>query len=190
MSPARTSSEPVPAGQLPSPWRGRLALGAAGLLVLAILVLLFVGLLLWLGTDSARDIVLGQASRLAADAGIELTVEGASGNFRRGLQARRVRVVNDRQVIEVDDLKTAWSLWPLSGGRLQVGELRAAAVRVTLPPGEPATQADPLILPELALPIDVHVDAVVDRPARVADSVRRPPAGGHRRAGRHPVSRW
>tara|TARA_A100001391_G_scaffold174259_1_gene136618 strand:- start:8306 stop:11827 length:3522 start_codon:yes stop_codon:yes gene_type:complete len=132
------------------------------LILLVLLPLLLLGALFGLLGTGAGNLWLLERARPYLPG--ELTVENWRGNLLNGVTVERLsyRQGDNDQTLAVDieglDLEAApRQLWY---GWLRLSHLRARAVTLTLPAGEPADpEAPPFALPEsLALPLGVAVD--------------------------------
>ncbi|RYF75032.1 MAG: translocation/assembly module TamB, partial [Comamonadaceae bacterium] len=144
--------------------RGRRALrwigwGLGGLL--ALLLALGAGLWWWAGTDQSLAATLTRVARLLP-AGQTLETRDVSGSLRRGGHIGQLTWRSDAMQVSVDQADIGWLLRPLLSRRVQLGEVRAAHVRIEAfaQPDKPAEPLQPL--QGLTLPVDVDVPFRVD----------------------------
>lgn len=138
-------------------WLGKLAWSVLALLVLAGLA---VGGLL--GTTAGSRWVLQQVPGLA--------VEGFTGQLGGLWQAQRLSWVQGERRLVAQDVRLAWRPVCLLRRTLCLDELSVAALDLQWPPA-PAAAADPTpTLPDIRLPLNVHVARLALGPVRLNDS--------------------
>lgn len=172
-SPASPVPPAPPAPPTPPRRRRWLRVLAGFVLGLLVLVLLVAGTLGWLlGSETGLHALTGLARRYAPG---EFALEHAEGRVLGGLRLAGLDWRNGPLHVRIARFELDWSPRRLLEPTLHVGRLAVAGVELALPPpaAEPAPPpAQPLALPNLALPLAIELDAVE------LDALRVTPATG------------
>ncbi|MDA7415429.1 translocation/assembly module TamB domain-containing protein [Xenophilus arseniciresistens] len=121
----------------------------------ALLIALGGALWWWAGTDQSLAATLARVARLMP-AGQTLETREVSGSVRRGGHIDHLQWRSDAMQVTVQDADIGWLLRPLLSRKVQLGEVRAAHVRIESFP-QPDKPAEPL-QPLQGLPLPVDVD--------------------------------
>lgn len=129
--------------------------------LIALLIVIGGALWWWAGTDQSLAATLTRAARLMP-AGQTLETRDVSGSVRRGGHIGHLQWRSEAMQVTVQNAEVGWLLRPLLSRKLQLGEVRAAHVRIeSLPqPDKPAEPLQPL--QGVPLPVDVDLPFKVD----------------------------
>ena len=127
-------------------------------LVLVLLFMLVVALVCWLtGTDSG----FARLSKLANDHVPGLSIDSATGNLVRGVNARSIDYVNDNLHITASGLNTRWTANCLLANKFCLDELQIDTLEIetyaTATDPSASTRTSAIELPEISLPVAVDV---------------------------------
>ena len=148
--------------------------------LLALLVALSAAFWWWAGTDQSLAATLARVARLLP-AGQTLETRDVSGSLRRGGHVGHLTWRSEAMQVTVERAEIGWLLRPLLSRRVQLGEVRAARVRIEAFP-QPDKPKEPLQpLQGLALPVDVDLPFRVE----VIEWVGPPAVEVHALAGRY-----
>lgn len=133
--------------------------GLAGLF--AALTLLVAAFWWWAGTDQSLATTLARAARFLP-AGQTLVSREVSGSLRRGGRIGHLEWRSEAMTVTVEQAEIGWQLRPLLSRRVQLGEVRAARLRIAqIPqPDKPGEALQPL--QSLALPVEVDLPFRID----------------------------
>ncbi|MBK7280031.1 hypothetical protein [Candidatus Aalborgicola defluviihabitans] len=114
----------------------------------------------WTGTGTSLATALGQLQRWLP-AGQTLEAKEVTGSVRSGGSIGWLRWQQGDLSIELRDITVAWSLRPLLGGELRLGQVNAKTLHVDdrRAPSEPDARVPPT---DLSLPLKVDVPFSVD----------------------------
>jgi translocation and assembly module TamB len=98
--------------------------------------------------------------QLATHAGPELAVTGISGRLTGRLQIQELQYNTDEFRLAVEQLEIDWQPRELLSGTLELGEVRAAAVRYVQLAGTPEADSGQAELPAITLPLRLRLDAL------------------------------
>jgi len=124
-----------------------------GLLILAGLIAL---LCLLLASESVNRWIFERA--MGVEPRLELVLN--SGHLWRGWNFERIAWQDQALQVVVDDVDLSWSPGCLSAGKLCINHLDIAEIRVNVLPAEeePPTERQPIVLPDLDLPLDIQLE--------------------------------
>lgn len=129
--------------------------------LLALLIALGGALWWWAGTDQSLATTLARVARLMP-AGQTLQTRDVTGSVRRGGHIGHLQWRSDAMQVTVEQADIGWRLRPLLSRKVQLGEVRAARVRIESFP-QPDRPQEPLQpLQGLTLPVDVDLPFRVD----------------------------
>ncbi|MEZ5651801.1 MAG: translocation/assembly module TamB domain-containing protein [Burkholderiaceae bacterium] len=144
-------------------WR-TLAKGLAWLaLIVGVMILLIVGAVFWLGSESGRDTALGLARQAASAAGVELRLEGARGALGSELALRQLELVSGGTTVRANAVRLAWRPSALFSRHLVIDRLQVGAVEVRTAAGTtpPSPTVEPTRLPEaVELPVTLSIRSI------------------------------
>ncbi|WP_225781308.1 translocation/assembly module TamB domain-containing protein [Xenophilus sp. Marseille-Q4582] len=155
---------PAPTPPTPPRRRGRRVLswvgwGLAGLL--ALLIALGGALWWWAGTDQSLAATLTRVARLMP-AGQTLETREVTGSVRRGGRIGHLQWRSAAMQVTVENAEIGWLLRPLLSRKVQLGEVRAARVRIESFP-QPDKPQEPLQpLQGVTLPVEVDLPFKID----------------------------
>ncbi|MCB1773848.1 MAG: translocation/assembly module TamB domain-containing protein [Gammaproteobacteria bacterium] len=129
------------------------------LVLLALLVPLVA--VAWLTSGDGTRWLAGRAPGWLQPLGITLEMDAVDGALRSHVVFEGLRVVVGELSFEAEHFEMAWRPQALMARRLEVEHVTGHGMRLALPPAEPAPpEKEPLVLPDLALPLVVRVDRV------------------------------
>jgi translocation and assembly module TamB len=139
------------------------ALRISGYLIAATLLVALAlagALWVWSGVGTSLATSLGQLARWLP-AGQTLEAKDVTGSLRGGGSIGWLRWQQGELSVEVSDVTIAWSLRPLLGGELKLGQVAARHLRIEdrRAPAEPAARTPPT---DLHLPLRVDMPFTVD----------------------------
>ena len=128
------------------------------LLVLVLLLLIVIAVVCWLtGTDSG----FARLSKLANDHVPGLSIDSATGNLVRGVNARSIDYVNDNLHLTASGLNTRWTASCLLANKFCLDELQIDTLEIetyaTATDPSASTRTSAIELPEISLPVAVDV---------------------------------
>ena len=129
---------------------------------LLVLLLLSLGLTVTvaafvLGTEPGLQALGALASRLS---GGRVQVGAVSGTLLGALQLRELRYDDGVNAVTIDRLVLRWQPGELFRGGVRIEAVMVAGVHVALGPGRDDTAAGPVVLPDVALPLDLRIDSL------------------------------
>ena len=151
------------------------------LLLLLLLFVIMVAVVCWLtGTDSG----FARLGKLANDRVPGLSIENATGNLVRGVNANRISYINDNLQITASELNTRWTASCLFKQKFCLDEMQIESLDIETfaTDSAPQTSNKAIELPEISLPVDVQVtdveigsvrfQAAGDGPEQILDDIR------------------
>lgn len=129
---------------------------------LLVLLLLSLGLTVTvaafvLGTEPGLQALGALAFRLS---GGRVQVGAVSGTLLGALQLRELRYDDGVNAVTIDRLVLRWQPGELFRGGVRIEAVTVAGVHVALGPGRDDTAAGPVVLPDVALPLDLRIDSL------------------------------
>lgn len=162
-APAAAASTPPAAPTPPRPRRRWLrALGWSATVFTLLLATLLAAFWWWAGTDESLAATLARAAR-HMPAGQTLEAREVSGSLRRGGRIGHLAWRSATMAVEVEQAQIGWALRPLLSRRVQLGEVRAARVRIEQFPQPDAPQEPLQPLQSLTLPVEIELPFRIDR---------------------------
>lgn len=123
----------------------------------ALLLTLPVAFIMLFGSETGSAWLLRRVGELAAAQGVGFAFDGSHGTLLGDLELRQVALTVADQRFDLDHLRLRWRPGALLHGRLHIIALDLDALRI-VPAGSAPSDTQPPALPDLRLPVGVHVD--------------------------------
>ena len=137
----------------------RLLFWLSGLLLLALLAAGFV-----ISTETGLQSLIALAERVAPG---QLTVDSVNGRLLGPLQIKGLRYEQGPLQLALGNANLDWQPSALFSGKVHITSLHFSDLDVQLPPGDSASSPEPLILPDIHLPLAVSISDLQSRAIRI-----------------------
>ena len=137
----------------------RLLFWLSGLLLLALLAAGFV-----ISTETGLQSLIALAERVAPG---QLTVDSVNGRLLGPLQIKGLRYEQGPLQLALGNANLDWQPSALFSGKVHITRLHFSDLDVQLPPGDSASSPEPLILPDIHLPLAVSISDLQSRAIRI-----------------------